>query len=122
MKKKGLFKSYEAVSTDVKYGEKPKAITDEETRGLLRECGLELQENEVQGPGMEARSLGRGNGNNQGIVFNQSANVAGAGNGEAAKAAKEWKEKALIVHSLKSGSVIAKLLIKRQAACCVSRN
>ena len=73
MKEKGLFKSYEAVSTEVKYGEKPKHLEDEEIRQLIQ--GKVRQESNIEGyDGMEARSVGRGTGNNRGIVFNQSSN------------------------------------------------
>lgn len=71
MKEKGLFKSYEAVSTEVKYGEKPKHLEDEEIRELVSRK-VRQESNAQRENGLEARSVGRGTGNNQGIVFNQS--------------------------------------------------
>lgn len=71
MKEKGLFKSYEAVSSEVKYGEKPKHLEDAEIRQLIQ--GQIRQEGNLEGQdGLEARPVGRGNGYNKGIVFNQS--------------------------------------------------
>ncbi len=72
MKEKGLFKTYEAVSTDVKYGEKPQHIEDEEI-GQLVQGALRQESNAQRSDRLEARSDGRGNGYNQGIVFNQPA-------------------------------------------------
>ena len=73
MKEKGLFKSYEAVSTDVKYGQKPKQLTDEELARLVQ--GTILQESNLQGSGLVSRSERGRTGDNRGkIAYNQSSN------------------------------------------------
>lgn len=76
LKEKGLFKTYEAVSSEVKYGEKPKQLEDAQIGQIVQswqtsntESGLQQKEN--IGPGLETRSVGRGTGNR--ISFNQDA-------------------------------------------------
>ena len=71
MKEKGLFKSYEAVSSEVKYGEKPKHLEDNEIRELVSRK-IRQESNAQREDGLETRSVGRGLGNNQGLTFNQS--------------------------------------------------
>ena len=71
MKEKGLFKSYEAVSSEVKYGEKPKHLEDNEIRELVSRK-IQQESNAQREDGLETRSVGRGLGNNQGLTFNQS--------------------------------------------------
>ena len=69
MKEKGLFKSYEAISTEVEYGQKPKQITAEEVANELQSRGLRLFKDEVQGRNklVQRSSGGRiGNGINGG--------------------------------------------------------
>lgn len=73
MEKKGLFASYEAISTDVKYGEKPKELTTQEVVSRLNDRGYGLQQEEnIRDNRLEERS-DRGGSNNQ-VVYNQSSN------------------------------------------------
>lgn len=74
MEEKGLFKSYEAYSTDVKYGEDPKQITTEEVINRLHDRGYGLQQDESNGTdGVETRSV-RGRSNNRARVeYHQSS-------------------------------------------------
>ena len=73
MEKKGIFASYEAISTDVKYGEKPQPITTEEVIERLNDRGYGLQQEEnIGGNGLEERS-DRGGSDNR-VVYNQSSN------------------------------------------------
>jgi len=74
MKEKGLFKSYEAVSSEVKYGEKPKHLEDNEVRELVSRK-IRQESNAQREDGLETRSDGRGLGNNQGLIFNQDENT-----------------------------------------------
>ncbi|MBR3655277.1 MAG: zeta toxin family protein [Candidatus Gastranaerophilales bacterium] len=77
LKEKGLFKTYEAVSSEVKYGEKPKQLEDAQIGQIVQSWQtantqeLRLQQTENIGPGLETRSVGRGAGNNEGLSFNQ---------------------------------------------------
>lgn len=72
MEKKGIFASYEAISTDVKYGEKPQPITTEEVIERLNDRGYGLQQEEnIRGNRLEERS-NRGGSDNR-VVYNQSA-------------------------------------------------
>ena len=70
MEKKGIFASYEAISTDVKYGEKPQPITTEEVIERLNDRGYGLQQEEnIRGNRLEERS-NRGGSDNR-VVYNQ---------------------------------------------------
>ncbi len=72
MEKKGIFASYEAISTDVKYGEKPQPITTEEVIERLNDRGYGLQQEEnIRGNELVSRS-DRGGSDNR-VVYNQSA-------------------------------------------------
>lgn len=73
MEKKGIFASYEAISTDVKYGEKPQPITTEEVIERLNNRGYGLQQEEnIRGNELVSRS-DRGGSDNR-VVYNQSSN------------------------------------------------
>lgn len=75
MEEKGLFKSYEAYSTDVKYGEDPKQITTEEVINRLHDRGYGLQQDESnRADGVETRSV-RGRSNDS-IVYYQNSKAA----------------------------------------------
>lgn len=74
MEKKGIFASYEAISTDVKYGEKPQPITTEEVIERLNDRGYGLQQEEnIRGNRLEERS-NRGGSDNR-VVYQGEANA-----------------------------------------------
>ena len=96
MEKKGIFASYEAISTDVKYGEKPQPITTEEVIERLNDRGYGLQQEEnIRGNRLEERS-NRGGSDNRVTIDNnlyESAQTAGSNNKNLETAEKEWEEK-----------------------------
>ena len=91
MEKKGIFASYEAISTDVKYGEKPQPITTEEVIERLNDRGYGLQQEEnIRGNRLEKRS-NRGGSDNR-VVYNQNSRAA-----IDTAAFKEWFENSKVV-------------------------
>ena len=71
MKEKGLFKSYEAFSNEVEYGQDPKPITEEDINVILGSNQHRLQQDEIQGRNrLDERSV-RGRNDNRGLSFNQ---------------------------------------------------
>lgn len=72
MKEKGQFASYEAISTEVEYGQKPKPITAEEISLALQKRGLQFEQSQIQRRNKLVQRPERGGLENR-VVYHQSA-------------------------------------------------
>ena len=72
MKEKGLFASYEAISTEVEYGQKPKSITTKEINLALQKRGLQSEQSQIQGRNKLVQRPERRGLENR-VVYRQSA-------------------------------------------------
>ena len=99
MKEKGLFKSYEAVSSEVKYGEKPKLLEDTEIRELVSRQ-IRQESNAEGNDGLAPRSVGRGTENNREIEATPRGKFRIDENGTAIIDILENGDPSTIVHEL----------------------